>query len=223
VFHNTVAPGGRSPISTWSGAKAELWFVNVTASAATQAVPASALNGKLPDGKTSYLPSNANHPDDTVLNYEPTVSPIASGGYYWVVFTSRRIYGNVAAGTPYDVGNGTYPVTKKLWAAAIDLHPTPGKDPSHPAFYLPAQELNAPNMRGFWVPDACLADGTACSTGDECCGGFCEQVTEGNLVCGSLKPGCSAEFDKCSQASDCCGAAQGFTCINAYCSRPPPQ
>ena len=28
------------------------------------------------------------------LNYEPTILPVAVGGYYWVVFTSLREYGN---------------------------------------------------------------------------------------------------------------------------------
>jgi hypothetical protein len=144
------------------------------------------------------------------------------------------MYGNVASGLqststtsgcqggcgPYDVGNGTYPVNKKLWVAAIDLHPTPGKDPSHPAFYLPAQELNAPNMRGYWVPNPCEADGMSCSTGDECCGGFCQQGTGGALMCTSQKPSCSAQYDKCASTADCCGAGQGFTCINHVCSRP---
>ena len=35
--------------------------------------------------------------------------------------------------------------TKKLWVAAIDLNAPAGSDPSHPAFYLPAQELLAGN------------------------------------------------------------------------------
>jgi hypothetical protein len=220
VFHNTVAPGSESPISTWGGAEAELWFVNVpdATNATAQAVPAYALNGKLPNG-ASYLPTNAMHPDDTVLNYEPTASPIASGGYFWVVFTSRRMYGNVATGDPYDVGNGSYPVAKKLWVAAIDLHPIPGQDPSHPAFYLPGQELNAPNMRGFWVPAPCASDGMSCSTGDECCGGFCQSMS-GTLACSSTKPSCAQEYEKCTQTSDCCGAAQGYTCINSVCSAP---
>ena len=38
---------------------------------------------------------------DATLNYEPTVNPIASGGYAWVVFTSRRMYGNVAQLDPW--------------------------------------------------------------------------------------------------------------------------
>ena len=42
---------------------------------------------------------------------------------------------------------------KKLWVAAIDLNAPVGTDASHPAFYLPAQELLAGNARGFWVLD----------------------------------------------------------------------
>ena len=98
---------------------------------------------------------------DATLNYEPTVNPIASGGYAWVVFTSRRMYGNVAQLDPWSERSAQLPVAatqvtdKKLWVAAIDLNAPPGTDPSHPAFYLPAQELLAGNSRGFWTVDAC--------------------------------------------------------------------
>jgi len=47
--------------------------------------------------------------------------------------------------------------------AAIDINPTPGTDPSHPAFYLPGQELNAGNLRGFWVVDPCKQNGIRAS------------------------------------------------------------
>ena len=106
----------------------------------------------------SYLPTGpTNHGNDTVLNYEPTVNPIASGGYIWVIFTSRRLYGNVATTDPwqsdprnYDVTKVANTTTKKLWVAAIDFE----RKARHrlqplPAFYLPAQELLAGNMRGF--------------------------------------------------------------------------
>ena len=43
-----------------------------------------------------YLTTNSTHTDDAILNFGPTVNPVPSGGYAWVVFTSRRIYGNVA-------------------------------------------------------------------------------------------------------------------------------
>ena len=61
----------------------------------------SALNGLNPDGVTSYLPKiGTNHGNDTVVNYEPVVAPIAAGGYAWVIFTSRRLYGNLATQDP---------------------------------------------------------------------------------------------------------------------------
>jgi hypothetical protein len=170
-----------------------------------------------------YLPSNTNHTADAVMNYEPTVNPIASGGYYWVVFTSRRMYGNVAAGQPYDNGDGTYPITKKLWVAAIDANPKPGTDPSHPAFYLPGQELDAGNMRGFWVVDPCQPNGNACESGDECCNGFCRKVGDaGGLVCTDQPPGCAQEFEKCTTDADCCGAGSGIGCVGGRCSKLSP-
>ena len=134
------------------------------------------------------------------------------------------MYGNVAAGDPYDNGNGSYPVPKKLWVAAIDLHPMPGHDPSHPAFYLPGQELDAGNMRGHWVVDPCHANGASCETGDECCNGFCRATGDGGaLVCGDMPQGCSQEFEKCTRDSDCCGAAMGYACLNGRCAQPPPR
>jgi hypothetical protein len=226
VFHNTVkvGPDGRnhSPISTWYGSKAQLWFTDVPGdpTVAPQPVALGALNGDGANG-TSVLPKAAgiaNHDDDDQMNYEPTVNPIASGGYAWVVFTSRRMYGNVAQGDPYASPDGKTPVAKKLWVAALDLHPVPGKDPSHPAFYLPAQELLAGNMRGFWVVDPCRPDGASCDTGDECCGGYCRPDASGTLTCGNIKTGCAKEFERCVTTSDCCGAAQGYECVNGFCS-----
>ena len=129
--------------------------------------------------RRSYLPTGPNaHDDDTTLNYEPTVNPVPSGGYAWVVFTSRRLYGNVATINPFYSDPRFHdltstPTPKKLWVAAIDLNAPAGTDPSHPAFYLPAQELLAGNSRGYWVVDPCKSDGNSCETGDECCGGFC--------------------------------------------------
>jgi hypothetical protein len=229
VFHNTlVAPNpascGNCEISTWSGARAELWWTDVPASSGTPSHPQrmDALDGFV--NGASYLPTSTTHPDDTALDYEPTVNPIPSGGYYWVVFTSRRMYGNIAAGDPYDNGNGTYPIPKKLWVAAIDINAKPGVDPSHPAFYLPGQELDAGNMRGFWVVDPCKPNGQSCLTGDECCNGFCRQPADGGaLVCTDQPPGCSNEFEKCTSDADCCGQSQGYKCINGHCAAPGAQ
>jgi hypothetical protein len=246
AFHNSVraATEVSSNLATWHQAEAQLWYTNVPpasgvypdggAAPAPAPVRMDALNGLNPGGATQYLPlpadatnpnetANANHSDDTMYNYEPTINPIASGGYYWVVFTSRRMYGNIATADAYTT-NQAAPIPKKLWVAAIDINPTPGTDPSHPAFYLPGQELNAPNMRGFWVVDPCRANGSSCETGDECCNGFCRAPDDGGagLVCGDKPPGCAQELEKCTTTADCCGAGS-LTCINGTCSKPGPR
>jgi hypothetical protein len=170
---------------------------------------------------------DADHGDDVNLNYEPTVNPIASGGYAWVVFTSRRLYGTVAQIPPFCsdprgvdlIQNVT---TKKLWVAAIDLNAQPGTDSSHPAFYLPGQELLAGNSRGFWVLDPCKPTGEPCSSGDQCCDGYCQPDGNGELVCSDTPPNsnCSQPQEQCSTDADCCDPTN--VCINGFCTPPSP-
>jgi hypothetical protein len=224
VFQNNTA--GDNPFATWNKAKTQLIFVGLPADgSAPQAVPLNALNGDDDTGK-SILPAATGvtkHDDDDHMNYEPTVNPIVSGGYAWVVFTTRRMYGNIAQGDPYDASHGTVTIPKKLWVAAIDLKWTPGKDPSHPAFYLPGQELAAGNMRGFWVVDACQKDGNSCETGDECCSGYCRPDESGKLVCGGKPAGCAMEYEKCTTAADCCPVpGADVDCINGFCATSSP-
>ena len=224
VFQSTITPSTMgSALNTYSGGTAELMIADARNPAQFPPQRLCALNGTRSDCATSYLPVSSSHPNDTIYNYEPTVNPIASGGYYWVVFTTRRAYGNVAQGDPYETNTYSpidHPVTKKLWVAALDENPTPGKDPSHPAFYLPGQELNAGDMRGFWVVEPCRPDGAACSTGDQCCNGFCRQPPDGGaLVCTTTTTGCSNEFEKCVTTADCCSAAQGTVCIDGRCAQ----
>src|SRR5690606_1049911 len=113
---------------------------------------------------------------------------------------------------------------KKLWVAAVDLTAPPGTDPSHPAFYLPAQELLAGNARGFWVLDPCRMDGEECESGDQCCNGFCSpsgQSQSDPLICSPTPPECSMPQEKCDTAADCCDATN--LCINGFCTVAPPQ
>jgi hypothetical protein len=209
-----------------TGTQGELWWVDQKTMTPTRLDQANGYN---------YLPTVANGPDggvqdhmaDWELNYEPTVNPVPSGGYAWVVFTSRRMYGNIATINPYWSDPRYHnisetPTTKKLWVAAIDLNAPPGTDPSHPAFYLPGQELLAGNSRGYWVVNPCLANGASCLTGDQCCGGYCEGSDAGGLTCGSIPAGCSTEYEKCATASDCCGSGSGIQCIDNICSQPAP-
>ena len=163
---------------------------------------------------------------DQQLSFEPTFAPISSGGYFWVVFTARRTYGNLQT--------AALPEVKQLWVVAIEQVPAPGKDPSHAAFWLPGQELqytnpdgtktNSLNMRGYWALDPCHGDGLTCTTGSECCGGYCEKADGASSgTCKSVPPPCSSEGDHCDTSDDCCGKATGATCINHNCSQPPPR
>lgn len=242
VFHHQTAAGydGNADGALWTrgGARAHLAWTGVTGNMVT---PLNQLNGLDAAGK-SYLPKlaaprsisctadgntvgniDADHGNDTTLNYEPTVNPVASGGYAWVVFTSRRMYGNLGTLPPFCsdprgvdlVQNIT---TKKLWVAAIDITGKVGTDASHPSFYLPAQELLAGNSRGFWVLDPCKGDGLSCQTGDQCCNGYCQPDSGGALVCGSAPSNqCSAVQEKCTSAASCCDTTN--LCINGFCTQ----
>jgi hypothetical protein len=200
------------------GTRGELWWLDL------KTMIAHRLDETNGDG---YLPTGPyEHNDDTTIQYQPTVAPVSSGGYAWVVFESRRSYGNVASINPWDsdtqngsIGNWEkQPMTKKLWMAAIDLDAPAGTDPSHPAFYLPAQELMAGNSRGFWALDPCKGDGNTCDTGDECCGGHCVTGDAGTGICGQ-PTGCDGVGDTCTSTADCCG---GLDCIGGHCGLPTP-
>jgi len=201
--------GSDESFETDNGATGDVYQVDL----ATRAVARlDALDGYAPSGIT-YLP--AKDPD---LSFAPTVLPEAVGGYFWAVFTSHRSYGNSLPSQDNGDQNG------KLWVAAIDLTITPGKDSSHPAFYLDGQESAADNLRGFWVLPPCKQSGAGCSSGDECCTGFCRGAA-GASSC-VMEPGgsCSNEYERCTATSDCCEASAGYECIGGYCAAPaaPP-
>jgi hypothetical protein len=176
------------------------------------------------------------------MNYEPNVLPVAVGGYYWVIFDSRRAYGNTIApgGMLEDVqdpwGSDAKPsLRKKLWIAAIDVDHMDEPDPSHPAFYLPGQELEGGNMRAFAAMAPCQPDGGACESGSDCCGGFCRQTSAGadgapmlacvpppTNTCPDATRGNSQTDEACVKAEDCCDPTE--RCINARCTlRSPPK
>jgi hypothetical protein len=159
--------------------------------------------------------------------FEPTFNPNARGGYFWVVVSSTRAWGNKKF--PLGANGGTQNIDKRLWVAAID-ETTGTVDPSHPAFFLQSQELAyngnaaAPsiNMRGFWSLSSCTASSTdgstggaaACGSGFECCSGFCEMgtcVNSGSVSCAQVSQGCTT-------TADCCGNSGGaITCNNGVC------
>jgi hypothetical protein len=148
---------------------------------------------------TTYLPFGAT--DELHHNFDPTVSPVAAGGYFWVFFDSYRHYGNVG-------------LERQLWGTAIDVSPkgTYTADLSHPAFYLTGQEPGTGNHRAFTALDPCRADGASCTTGVDCCKGLCT-----NGTCGG-PPRCSNVDEACMTSKDCCDPTA--QCINGFCEMP---
>jgi hypothetical protein len=162
--------------------------------------------------------SGANlEPRNQQRSYQPTVNPISVGGYTWVVFFSPRDYGNrMQSKTDATVEN-----RKQLWVAAIDNDPQPGKDPSHPAFWLPGQDLTTINMNGYWALEPCHQTGTSCDEGFECCTGFCQADDNGSFSCVPPPGGCSKIGDKCSADGDCCNAPAA-RCVGGFCAPGQP-
>jgi hypothetical protein len=198
----------------------------------------NALNGRNANG-TSVLPYG--EAVDNNLDYEPTMMPLPVGGYLWLVFTSRRCYGNTWAPgrgvttQPFDVpamdpwGSNAGPSPrKKLWVAAIDLNHADAAnlDPSHAAFYLPGQEAESANMRAFAALAPCLPEKATCESGADCCGGYCRQTgtdASGVPILQCVPPPantCSKIDEPCKTKDDCCDATN--YCIGGICSLPPP-
>jgi hypothetical protein len=239
VFMNEVrgAQSNETYIGTRGRARGELWWASTESESGARLNYA---NGMDPAGNSTLPVGNDNHGqnsdawddgwDDSTLQYEPTVNPVTTGGLGWVVFTSRRMYGNLAVQDPWlsdprDYAEADYDkiTTKKLWVAAIRLDGSFEMDPSYPAFYLPGQELQAGNARGYWVLDPCRDDGVSCESGDQCCGGFCQPTgKDGALVCGdtTTTASCSQAQEKCETADDCCSPVA--ECINNFCDVPAP-
>lgn len=165
--------------------------------------------GGAPPVRMNALTDSSPNAADHDLSLEPTFNPIERGGYFWVVFSSMRDWGNRITGTP-DSGK------KRLWVAAIDGAPA-SKDASHPAFFLEGQEEATENMRGFWALAACTPTqgGGGCKAGFECCSGFCDKgqcVDKGSVACKSVG-------DACVQDSDCCNS-QYVHCTGGICQTP---
>jgi hypothetical protein len=189
----------RSTQARSRGAQASIWLTNLDGSTL---IPLDRANG------TGLLAG-----DQATATYEPTFNPVAVGGYFWLVIVSERMYGNTLTDT------NPASRTKQLWVTAIDASPQPGVDPSHPAFWLPGQELDNNNMRGEWALSPCKKLGEDCTAGFECCDGFCHEDDAGNPICDDKPAGCSNEGEACVTAADCCDP--GATCVGGFCSNEP--
>jgi hypothetical protein len=152
--------------------------------------------------------------------FEPTFNPVERGGYFWVVVSNERDWGNKIS-----AGNAPANVNKRLWVAAIDKT-TGAADPSHPPFFVEGQDENRLNMRGFWALAECIPTGSGqCSAGFQCCSGFCGPngicVDIGNTVptCTVLGGMCPMDGPDGGAPLPCCGAPT-VQCISGTCQIP---
>jgi hypothetical protein len=226
IQYPTVSPDhrwvvyGRGPTLGSEGVAGNLYFVS--AANPGPEVALAALNG-------ATYPFAAGDRDRN-WNFEPTFAPVASGGYFWVVFHSRRTWGNAITKAAYVMeGQGV----KQLWVSAFDQSPLTGVDPSHAPFHLPGQEtattqgpggpVDPINSRGYWALSPCKAGGQNCQSGTDCCGGYCVGADggAGGGVCQATSGGCSHDGDRCGSVADCCSGTD--LCINGFCAQPPNQ
>lgn len=143
-------------------------------------------------------------------SFNAVFSPLRAGGYSWIVFMSRRDYGNQLVGAD----------RQQLWITAIDDPPT-AADPSHPPFYVRGQESCGKSESAYYALDPCKQQGQACSSGVDCCSGQCVKNPDGNgYVCGTPQ-GCSANGNACKVNGDCCDPK--VHCIDGFCQTTPPK
>ncbi len=128
----------------------------------------------------------------------PAFSTFLEGGKYWIVFQSLRPYGHVTT-------------LKQLWAMAVDVEAAPGSDPSHPGFWLPAQDQTTTNVQPTWTGPACRGRGFSCSGALACCTGMACVPAGGVNTCQPIAR-CALPAEPCGSDADCCPQAPLARC-----------
>lgn len=161
------------------------------------------------DGARSAVLDNLN--GGAMASFRPQFSPFNSGGFFWLLFTTTRPYGNDRAGIRDQ---------KLIWVAAINGRADGMSDPSFVPYFLDGQE-SATSLSPYWVPPPCRGNGNACSTGADCCSGECVPDEMANPVCVPRRMGCVMRGQTCSAQSDCCS---GLVCdpTTRTCDSPAP-
>lgn len=189
------------------GASSDLFILDVASGTAKILAEAMgfASDQDAASGNT-YLPFGT---EELHHNFYPTVSPVAAGGYFWIFFDSFRHYGNTHTGT----------MVRQLWGAAVDVsaNGTYEADPSHPPFYLTGQEDVEGNHRAFAALEPCRADGTACTTGIDCCGGFCTNGKCNAPPAPETGPVCARTDESCANGRPCCDTSD--ICLGGFCGQ----
>jgi hypothetical protein len=147
--------------------------------------------------------------------FNPGVAPRKAGGFSWVVFISRRNYGNQLVNMN----------RQQLWMAAVDDPPN-ANDPSHPPFYLRGQEMCDLSENAYYAQEPCLEEGEPCEAGVECCEGNCipdlSQQSPTGFICGDPDPNeCVQTGNACENDADCCDYPE-VICLDGFCEPLPP-
>jgi hypothetical protein len=209
----TVAFPGRD-----RAAKSELWYVDVL----------SRKMFKLEKANTGLAPG------DSLANYYPTVLPVQVGGYFWVFWTATRDFGHHALTPPAEAfindafgsSSATEAFRKRIWVSAIraggvsELGSSIDADPSFPGFYLEGQSETG-NTRAFATLNPCKPSGNECTSGLDCCTGFCSvQPGAASGTCVE-KVECAKTNERCGNGVACCPPSTPSepmnSCIGGYC------
>ncbi|MDB4987828.1 MAG: uncharacterized protein JWN04_3006 [Myxococcaceae bacterium] len=208
----TAMPGRDTP------AKSEVWYLDIDSGHKVRL-----------DTANKGLDS-----DDPQANYYPTMLPVQVGGYYWLFWTSTRAWGHrdlsttlAQAGANWFGGGAVLNANKKrIWVSAIkprqinEAGQADLSDTSSPGFYLEGQTESG-NVRAFATLNPCEAEGAECSSGLDCCTGFCDIKTGDTKGTCVPKKECSDVNEKCKDDKDCCAPTDptqpARLCIGEYC------
>jgi hypothetical protein len=132
----------------------------------------------------------------------PAFTPFIEGGHYWILFHSIRPYGHKLP--------QKQPPAKQLWVMAVDINAANGVDASHPAFWLPGQDVSTNNIQGAWTRPACRPAGISCTADTDCCDGLaCYGAADKTCAPGN---GCVMPSLPCRTDADCCTQSPGVKC-----------
>ncbi len=149
-------------------------------------------------------------------SYNPVFAPKSAGGYTWIVFISKRNYGNKLMNQN----------RQQLWMTAIEDPPQKNIDPSNPPFYIRGQFNCDKSENAYYALDPCKKDGSDCEHGIECCNKSC--IYDEKLMKHVCKPpdgsGCiPTGSGTCKLDSDCCDFGNDVFCLNGFCELKPPK
>lgn len=182
---------GRPTQGSRSTGQGDLWMTDVT-------------------GKTTKHLATTSSDNKT---FNPVFAPLRSGGFSWIVFITRRDYGNRLVGTN----------RQQIWITAIDDPPV-AADPSHMPFYMRGQEDCGKSENAYYALDPCKKKGENCESGVDCCSGQCIKDPNTKMyICGDPPAnGCSGDGNACKVDGDCCDAPTS-KCVDGFCQKPPPK